>query len=78
MSETHTEAMQRAMDSRNRLADHLETTPLNDGVWKLIGEALVDARIEGYLAGLDAVTDFKELAAYSRGYIEGKHDRELS
>jgi len=78
MTEVYIEAEQRARKSRNRLADHLEFMPLEDEVWKLIADALVDSRIEGYLAGIDIKEHHVEMAAYERGYLEGRQDREVS
>lgn len=74
MIDIQANAIKQARKSRNALVIHMESYPLGDPIWQLLADALVDSKIEGYLAGLDANIDTQELSAYERGYLEGRED----
>jgi hypothetical protein len=74
MIDIQANAIAQAKKSRNALVLHMEMFSLGDPIWQLLADALVDSKIEGYLAGLDAITDHKEMSAYERGYLEGRED----
>jgi hypothetical protein len=71
--DTLDDAVVRARESREQLVDYLDYQ-LNDPIWKLLGNALVDYRIQGFLEGMRAVQDFVELEAYERGYTDRARD----
>ena len=74
MVDIQANAIKQAKESRNALVIYMESYPLGDPIWQLLADALVDSKIEGYLAGLDVITDHKEMSAYERGYLEGRED----
>jgi hypothetical protein len=69
------QAAQNAQRSHDALITHLENKPWNDPIFKLIANALIDTRIEGFLSGMDLVSDNVQLDAYSRGYADGLEDK---
>lgn len=71
----HDQAAQNAQRSHDALIEHLENLPWNSPVFKLIANALIDTRIEGFLSGMNLVSDNIQLDAYSRGYADGLEDK---
>ena len=75
MDTQHSQALARAKESRAKLIAHLETITNDDAIYPLLFRAIVDAKIEGTLVGIDMVKDKVELEAYTRGYTEGLNDQ---